>query len=214
MRTGLIAGATGLVGNELLGQMLEDSRYTRVVVVSRRDFPISHPKLQKIVVDFDDLETVLADVRVDDVFCCLGTTMAAVGTRDKFYRVDFEYPVALARITRAAGATRYFLVSALGAKRGSIIYYNRVKGESEEAIRAVGFPVLHIFRPSLLLGDRKEKRAGEDAAKKLYRTFGFLIPRKYKAIEARSVARAMLASTFEEQSGVFVHESAEMHQYD
>src|SRR5690606_17414583 len=125
-----------------------DERYDRVVSIARRQISISHPKLENIIVDFKHLEKSLADVRADDIFCCLGTTMATAGSREKFYEVDFTYPLTLARMMRASGATQYLLVSALGADQGSFVYYNRVKGEVEKAIEGVGFPTLHIFRPS------------------------------------------------------------------
>jgi uncharacterized protein YbjT (DUF2867 family) len=136
--------------------------------------------------------------------------MAKAGSRDKFYEVDFTYPLKLADATHAIGAQQFLLVSALGADKGSAIYYNRVKGEIEEALRKTGFKTLHIFRPSLLLGPRGEKRAGEDAAKTLYRFIGFLIPKKYRAIDARTVAHAMLVSASGEQQGVFIHESQQI----
>jgi uncharacterized protein YbjT (DUF2867 family) len=121
--------------------------------------------------------------------------MAKAGSKENFYQVDFTYPVLLAQATLALGAKQYLLVTALGADRTSAIYYNRVKGEVEDAIRAMRFRTLHILRPSLLLGPREEKRAGEDAAKLLYRVFGFILPEKYKAIEASTVARASMRGT-------------------
>jgi uncharacterized protein YbjT (DUF2867 family) len=111
------------------------------------------------------------------------------------------------------GAKQFLLVSALGADKASSIYYNKVKGEIEEAIVPVGFETVHIFRPSLLLGPRAEKRAGEDTAKLLYKIFGFLIPKKYKAIEAIKVARAMIHASEQEQKGVFIHESAKLQRF-
>ncbi len=209
MRTAVIAGATGLVGGALLDQILSNPRYQKVVTVSRRDFPVSHPRLEKrIATDMLNPGEVLSGVQPDDVFCCLGTTMAAAGSREKFYEVDHEYPLALARATLALGATRFLLVSSLGANPKSMVFYNRVKGEVEQAISGIGYRVVHIFRPSLLLGPRSEKRAGEDLAKGLYRILNPVIPRKYKAIEGETVARAMLAAG--DDPGVYIHESDEM----
>lgn len=212
MKTAVIAGATGLVGGELLTRLLEDTRYSTVLALTRRDFSTTHPKLKKIAIDYHHPGNVLSGFVLDDIFCCLGTTMAKAKSREKFYEVDFYYPLALAKATHALGAKQYFLVSALGADKNSAIYYNRVKGEVEEAIRKVGFQSLHIFRPSLLLGPRQEMRVGEDVAKLIYRIFGFLIPGKYKAIEAGTVARAMILTASEEKSGVFVHESQNIRQ--
>lgn len=212
MKTAVIAGATGLVGSELLRQLVESARYEKIIALTRRDFPFSHSKLEKIIVDFLNPGTALAGWRVDDVFCCLGTTMAKARSREKFYEVDFTYPLALANATLSLGAKQYLVVSALGADKGSGVYYNRVKGEVEEALRNTGFQTLHIFRPSLLLGPRSEKRAGEDAAKTLYKLFGFLIPKKYRAIDAHTVSRAMLMSASADQQGVYVHESQQIEQ--
>lgn len=213
MKTAIVAGATGLVGKELLQQLLELPRYSRVVALSRKPVEVNHPKLDHVITDFLNPAKALHDISGDDIFCALGTTMAKAGSREKFYEVDFVYPVELAKATLRLGARQYLLVSALGADKGSAIYYNRVKGEVEEAVKAQGFQSVHIFRPSLLLGPRKEKRAGEDAAKFLYKAFGFLIPRKYKAIDARAVARAMIFQASREARGIHVHESKEMQTY-
>lgn len=213
MKTAVIAGATGLVGSELLVQLLADDRYDKVIALSRRDFSIDHPRLEKRIANLREPETALEGTRPDVVFCCLGTTMAKAGSKENFREVDFAYPVALARATHALGARRYLLVSALGADRKSRIYYNQVKGDVEAVIRDVGFQAYHVFRPSLLLGSRDEKRAGEDTAKTLYKVLGFLIPRKFKPIQARTVARAMLVAASSPETGFFIHESGEMQQY-
>lgn len=213
MKTALIAGATGLVGGELLSLLLADDTYSTIIAVTRRKLNIEDPRLMNVIVDFKDSGPALTGMNIDHVFCCLGTTISAAGSKEKFREVDFEYPLTLARVTNGLGAQQYLLVSALGADSRSRIFYNRVKGEVEEAIRAVGFPSFHIFRPSLLLGQRPEKRAGEDAAKTLYRVFGFIIPRKYKAIPASAVARAMIAEASKSIQGFHIHESGEMQQY-
>jgi uncharacterized protein YbjT (DUF2867 family) len=210
MRTALIAGATGLIGESLLGKLLASDRYQKVVALTRTVLTTSHLKLSNVVIDFRNPAKALAGTSADDVFCCLGTTMAKAGSREKFYEVDFQFPLNLARATYESGARKFLLVSALGADKNSSIYYNRVKGEVERAITQIGFEALHIFRPSLLLGPRKEKRPGEDAAKVLYRVFGFIIPEKYKAIPAEKVATAMLIAASGDQKGKFIHESREI----
>ena len=213
MKAAIVAGATGLVGKELVRQLLESPRYSRVVALTRKPFELSHPKFTYLITDFRNPETTVEDISASDIFCCLGTTMAKAGSKEKFYEVDFVYPVNLAKATVRLGAQQYLLVSALGANKDSAIYYNRVKGEVEEAIKAQGFQSVHIFRPSLLLGPRDEKRAGEDAAKLLYKVFGFLIPEKYKAIESNTIAKAMIAEASREERGVHVHESKEIQKY-
>ncbi len=204
-RVALLAGTTGLVGSSLLEMLLASDGYTHVVALSRKPLDITHAKLENIVVDFDKLSDY--PLQADDVFCCLGTTMKQAKSKEAFRKVDFDYPLQLAKQTKETGATQYLLVSALGAKSTSAIFYNKVKGEIEETITAVGFTSFHIFRPSLLLGSREEQRSGEDAAKVFYKLFNFLIPKKYKGIEAEKVARAMLVKALDKTPGKFVHES-------
>jgi len=213
MKTALIAGATGLVGKQLLDRLLTSDRYTSVLALTRRTLALNHPKLRNIVTDFRHPDEVLVGLKPDDVFCCLGTTMAKAGSKEKFYEVDFQYPYVLAKFTYRLGAKQYLLVSALGADKNSSIYYNRVKGEVEEAIGTVGFETIHIFRPSLLLGPRAEKRPGEDAAKFLYKIFSFVIPEKFKAIQAEKVASTMLAFASEDRKGNFIHDSREIQHF-
>jgi uncharacterized protein YbjT (DUF2867 family) len=210
MKTAVIAGATGLIGKQLLEKLLTSERYHHVIALTRSALPLTNPKLQTIITNFRDLTAVLSGARADDVFCCLGTTMAKAGSKQKFYEVDFEYPLALAQTMLTLGARQYLLVSALGADPTSSIYYNKVKGEIEGAIRALDFETIHIFRPSLLLGPRSEKRPGEDVAKVLYKVFGFVIPQKYKAIQATTVAAAMLAFASKDLKGTYIHESGQL----
>jgi uncharacterized protein YbjT (DUF2867 family) len=212
MKTALIAGSTGLIGRQLLQLLLDSDRYSKVIALTRNDLP-AHPKLEILKIEFERLTEWGNKLAADDVFCCLGTTMAKAGSRENFYQVDFFYPLLIAKTSQTRGAKQYMLVSALGADADSTIYYNRVKGEIEDAIRQVPFSTIHIFRPSLLLGPREEKRSGETAAKLFYRIFGFLIPRKYKAIESVKVARAMLVQASSDQPGQFVHESGDLQGY-
>jgi uncharacterized protein YbjT (DUF2867 family) len=213
MKTAVIAGATGLVGDQLLSRLLSASRYSTVIALTRRPLAMNHAKLHTVISDFHDLDSVLAQVKPDDVYCCLGTTMARAGSKKKFYEVDFEFPYALAKITSGLGAKQYLLVSALGADKNSRIYYNKVKGEVEAAIRSVPFDCIHILRPSLLLGPRTEKRPGEDVAKFFHKIFAFVIPEKYKAIDAGKVAEAMLTLASKDQSGTFIHESKKIQHF-
>lgn len=212
MRSALIAGATGLVGRQLLEMLLQDDYYDKVTALTRKPMERQHPRLQNLVVDFDSLP---ADERVkaDDVFCCLGTTIKQAGSQAAFIKVDFQYPSTLARLTKAQGARQYLLISALGANRNSSIFYNKVKGEAEDAINSFGFDATHIFRPALLLGDRSEARFGEDSAKIFFNLFGFLVPLKYKAIDAAKVARAMRWHARQNKQGVFIHPSEEIQSF-
>jgi uncharacterized protein YbjT (DUF2867 family) len=212
MRTALLAGGTGLIGSHLLQLLIHSAHYDRIIAITRRDLP-AHPKLTQLTIDFEKIEDHADALKADDVFCCLGTTIAKVRSKEKFYQVDYHYPLQLAKITHAMGATKYMLVSSLGADKNSSIFYSRVKGEIEDAVCHVGFESIHIFRPSLLLGNRREHRSGEDAARLFYTFFGFLIPKKYKAIESQKVAGAMIHFASQNKSGNFIHESTALQNF-
>lgn len=212
MKTALLAGSTGLIGSQLLTLLLDSNRYSRVIALTRHELP-AHPKLTQIHADGQTLIAYVDQLGADDVFCCLGTTMAKAGSKEKFHQVDFTYPVELATLALARGATQFLVVSSLGADKSSAIYYNQVKGELEEALMGMGYQTLHILRPSLLLGPRKESRTGEDSAKIVYKIFGFLIPKKYKAIDSAKVARGLLHFAGREQTGTFIHESNELQSF-
>lgn len=194
-RIAVILGASGLVGEQLLGLLLESTRYGEVRALLRRSMGLQHAKLREHVVDFDKPDSLAPLLRAHDVFCCLGTTIKKARTRDAFYTVDFVYPVTAAKAAASNGARQFLVISAMGADARSRIFYNRVKGEMEEAVRRVSFEAVHIFRPSLLLGGRREFRPGEIVAGLFSR---LLVPfmvgplRKYRPIQARAVARAMM----------------------
>ena len=209
-RTALLAGATGLVGGHCLELLLEDDAWEQVVVLGRREIGTTHRKLVQRVVDFDRLAE-LGDVpRVDDVFCCLGTTMKRAGSEAAFRRVDLTYVHELARLASRQRAGQFLLVSALGADPHSRVFYYRVKGEVEEAVRKLPFDGVHIFRPSLLLGERRESRPGERLAILAGRALGFMFVGplgRYRPIAARAVAAAMIRIAKDAARGVHVYES-------
>lgn len=213
MKTALIAGSTGLIGSHLLHLLLKDEHYDIVKAISRKPIEITHPRFENIVMDFDRMHEHHDKLKADDVFCCLGTTIKKVKTKEKFRKVDFDYPVELAKLTKKRGAEQYLLVSALGADKKSKIFYNQVKAEVEAAISEIDFKSYHIFRPSLLMGDRKENRSGEEAGKVFFRYFGFLVPEKYKGIESIKVARAMQKIASQRLQGLHIHESKVLQVY-
>lgn len=199
-KTAVIAGSSGLVGNALLKKLLDSDLYSKVTVLVRSQVPIEHPKLQQSIVNFSQLTA--HELECDDVFCCLGTTMKTAGSKDAFRLVDYDFPVNLATVAKAAGAKRFFLVSAAGADANSRIFYSKVKGQTEAAISAIEFSSVYIFRPSMLLGNRKEFRLGEYIGKMLMKSLSFLIPSAYKGIEAEQVAQSMLLCALKNETGV------------
>ena len=160
-RTALLLGASGLVGGLLLDRLAADGRWARVVTLDRRPLERVGTAHEPHVVDFSDLDAHADLFACDDLFCALGTTIKAAGSKEAFRHVDLELPAEAARRAHAAGATQMLLVSALGADPDSRIFYNRTKGEAEAAIETIGFEAVQIARPSLLDGDREEDRLGE-----------------------------------------------------
>ena len=210
-RTALVLGATGLVGGRCLALLLEDGAWSRVTALVRRPTGRAHPRLAEVVVDFDRMEERGDAFAADDVFCSLGSTIAKAGSQEAFYRVDHDYPVAAARLASARGARRFLLVTALGSDAGSRIFYNRVKGEVERDVAAFPFEGVALLRPSLILGPRGERRTGEALAQRLAPLAAPLLVgplRKYRAIRADAVARAMVRLAREGFRGVRVVESA------
>ncbi len=212
-RTALLAGSTGLIGNQLLELLLNDDRYSKIIAISRKKLTITNAKLVNVVCELSQLPSHQEELKADDVFCCLGATMKRAKSKEAFRAVDFDAPLTLAKISKEQGAKNFLLVSALGADKNSSIFYNQVKGEVEESIRQIGFDACHIFRPSLLIGPRQEQRSGEEAAKVFFKIFGWLVPKKYLGIESIKVAKAMLAFAVENQQGIFIHESKEMQNF-
>lgn len=210
-RRTLVVGATGLVGREIVALLAEDARVSEIVALVRRPSSTSprDRRIREVVVDFDALDRDPSLFAVDQVFCALGTTIKKAGSQAAFRRVDFDYPLQVAKLAREAGARHLLLVSALGADARSSVFYNRVKGELEEAIGALGFPAFTIARPSLLEGDRAEVRFGEIIGARL----AFLAPGRWKPVHVRQVARALVHASAEEPAGTQVLENVELRRY-
>lgn len=200
----VIAGATGLTGEHLLDRLLSEPTVARVLAPTRRPLA-SHPHLENPVGELDQLLPTLTGP-VDTAFCCLGSTLKQAGSQEAFRAVDHDLVLAFARRARELGARHLVVISALGANAQSSVFYNRVKGETEEALKAMGWPQLTIARPSLLLGARREFRLGERLAAPLLRW----LPGKYRGIDACALARALWRLALEEQNGVRVIESADL----
>lgn len=212
-KSALVLGSTGLIGHHLLQALLSDEYYDKVYAVSRKPILNDSPKLITILADFENVEERVQGLEFDDVYCCLGTTIKKAGSKEEFRKIDYEYPLKVAEVLPAKKDVQFLIVSAMGAKSSSKIFYSQVKGEVEDALKLIKFKALHIFRPSLLLGDREEKRATEKMAIMLFKVFEFAFVgplKKYKGIEAKKLAEAMYASAKKNLLGLHVHESIEI----
>jgi uncharacterized protein YbjT (DUF2867 family) len=193
-RSALVLGATGLVGGHLLDRLLRDPGLVEVRVLARRSTGRAAPRLREQLAPLEEMERHAGLFAAADVYCCLGTTLRAAGSREAFRRVDLDAVARAAALAAAGGARHFLLVSAAGAARSSRFFYNRVKGEAEEAVAASGVPAVSIVRPSLLLGGRGESRPMEALAQRL---FGALAPlmagplRRARPVPADAVARAL-----------------------
>ena len=203
-----MAGATGLVGQAVLAGLLTDKHYTAVHAVGRRPLALTHPKLIGHEVDFSSLTSLPGIEHVDDVFIALGTTIKVAGSKAAFRAIDCDAVLAVARAARQAGARRLGVVSAMGADPDSSVFYNRVKGEMETALRALQFPVLVIARPSLLTGNRaalkQSQRFGESLGSLAMHWFKPLIPLNYQAIPAEQVGQALVEAVRDAKNGTHV----------
>ncbi|HRG24480.1 MAG TPA: NAD(P)H-binding protein [Chitinophagaceae bacterium] len=189
-----IIGSTGLIGTHLLNLLINNPDYSTVRILIRRPVEFSHPKLEKKLVDFNDMESFrLALEGTEVIFCCIGTTMKKMkGDKEAYRKIDYDIAVQAAQLGKACGCEKFVLVSAVGADSNSRNFYLKLKGETEEAVQASGIESVYILRPSLLIGNRKEFRAGEKLATWLMPLFAFLLPARYRPVKASEVAKAMV----------------------
>ena len=209
MKRVLLAGASGMVGREVLRQALADPRIGEIVAPARRPLA-ANAKLRNPVVDFDDLPADVAWWEVDAVICTLGTTIREAGSQTAFRKVDLEYPMAVARHALAHGASTFVLTSANGANADSRIFYSRTKGELERSLQALGYRSLCLVRPGLLGGERERRRPLEHTGMKLLGAMGPLLPRRYRVVPAERVAATLLRMALEAEPGVRIVESGEI----
>lgn len=191
-KTAIILGATGLTGGKLLELLLNDIEFEKVKVFGRSSTTISHPKLEEHLGDMFNIEAFSKAFKGDVVFCCVGTTKAKTPDKKTYRKIDYGIPVAAARLAKKNGIPVFEVISAMDANASSTTFYNKTKGEMERDVLAVEIKNTFIFQPSLLGGDRSEKRFGEHIAQIAMGTFSFLVPKKYKIIKPQTIAKAML----------------------
>jgi uncharacterized protein YbjT (DUF2867 family) len=202
-RVAVVAGATGLVGRAVLAALLADKHTSAVHSLGRRTLPLTHPKLTQHIVDFAALPEL---PQIDDVFVCLGTTIKVAGSQAAFRAVDYDAVLAVAQAGCARGATKLGVVSAMGADAKSGVFYNRVKGEVEDAITQLGYTSVSIVRPSLLVGDRgplnQPERPGERIGLMVSKLLKPLIPANYLPVQAEDVAAGLIQAVKAGKPGV------------
>ncbi len=213
LKTAVVFGSTGLVGKTLVEQVLSNPKYRQVLCVNRRQQNIDDHRYKEIIDDLLDVKN-LDDIRFgEDVFCCLGTTIKKAGNKAKFEKIDFDLPVEIGKIAEKKKVKHYIVVSSIGSQADSNNFYLRTKGRMEEAVQKLVIPQITIVRPSMLLGHRKEFRFGEELGKVVMKIFKPLISgkwKKYRAIHADDVAKAMIIIANSEPTGQVIFESKEL----
>ncbi|HTK18582.1 MAG TPA: oxidoreductase [Mucilaginibacter sp.] len=206
----VIAGSSGLIGSKLLNILLHESYYDEVLILVRKELPISHKKLVQLVIDFDSLDNHASAITGHAIFCCLGSTVKKTPDLAVYRKIDHDYPLELAQLAKQNGVEQYHLVSSIGANSQSSNFYTKMKGETEAGIEKTGLKCLHIYQPSFLVGTRNESRPRERFFLGLMKLINPLLVgslKKYRSIPAETVARAMFNESIKKQEGVFVHSS-------
>jgi uncharacterized protein YbjT (DUF2867 family) len=209
----VLAGASGLIGSNLLQILLHRDYYDEVVILVRQLLPVKHIKLTQIEVDFDHLDKHAGSITGHAIFCCLGSTQKKTPDLAVYRKIDHDYPLSLAQIALKNGVDQYHLVSALGADASASNFYTKMKGETETDIKDTGLPCLHIYRPALLTGHRNEYRPAERIFGAIMKVIDPLLIgglKKYRSIPAATVASAMYNQSMNSESGVFMHPSDEI----
>jgi uncharacterized protein YbjT (DUF2867 family) len=211
-RTGkaIILGASGLIGRELLNQLIRHVSYTEIIVLVRQALDINHPKLKQVIVDFDNFQEEQHFVQADAVFCCIGSTRKKTPDLAAYNKVDHDYPLFIARIASQHGVPQFHLVSALGANPDSGNFYLRMKGKTEEDLKKNEFTTIHIYQPSLLDGERKESRPLEKVAIHFMRALNPVLVgslKNYRSIKVSVIAAAMINNSLINSKGIFTHTS-------
>lgn len=212
-KSALLFGASGLAGGELLNCLLSSAEYAKVKILVRKPLGLKHIKLEERVIDFNELAQNKDYFMVNDVFCCLGTTIKKAKNQETFKKVDVEYPLEIAKLAKEMGTEKFLIISSMGADPNSVVFYSRMKGLLEQELKTMRIDSLHIFRPSLLLGDRKEFRFGESVSALLTKRISFIFVgmlKKYKPIAAKTVALGMYQAAQREGEGIYTYRSDEI----
>ena len=209
-KSAIILGASGLIGSKLLTNLLYNEEFTSVKIFVRKKLYMNHEKLVQIVTNFNDLELIKAEIKADEVFCCLGSTKSKTPDIETYRKIDVEYPLFFATAALANDAKAYHIVTAMGANAKSGNYYSKLKGEVENGLKMLSYSNLNIYRPSFLTGDRTENRPLENVMIPIMKVIDRLLVgklKKYRSIDAGIVAKAMINQSNKNKKGIFVLES-------
>jgi uncharacterized protein YbjT (DUF2867 family) len=213
MKKAIVFGSSGFVGSHLLGELLNSPDYEQITVVVRKKLNINHPKLVTLIGDYSSLPALESDISADEIFFTLGATRATSPEKEKYYQVDHDYPVLAARIAKARGAKSIFIVTAVGANPDSRFFYVRTKGETERDIIALDFDHTHIFRASMIMGNRTENRPLEKPFIKIWSVLNpILVGRtsRYRGMAGEDIARAMKNSAINQPEKLKIYHWKEM----
>ena len=236
LKVALIVGASGLIGQHLLRQLLASSTYSKVIILVRKPLNLVHPKLEQWQIDFDDLAAELMQhqlssqtqqvktssakldattnlTTIDHIFCTLGSTIKKAGSKPAFRQVDYHYPLLIAKHFYHQGTALFATVTAMSANKASYIFYNQIKGDIESSLSEIGYSHLGLFRPSMLSGQRDEFRLAEHLGTIMMNALALFIPKKYRVIQAEKVANAMLAYAKNPPLGVAIIQSDQLQNY-
>jgi len=210
-KTAIVIGATGLVGSHVVHLLLNDERYSVVKVFHRRSTGIDHKKLDEHIIDFDTFEMWGDQLSGDELYSAMGTTIKKAGSKDNQYKIDVTYPLKAAQTAARNGVKKLSLVSSAGADKYSKLFYPRIKGKLDDAVKELSFNRITIMRPSILDGDRSENRPGERFGLTVMKLLGN-IPglKKYRPIPAKQVAKAMINSLQNDLHGYYIFEPNEV----
>jgi uncharacterized protein YbjT (DUF2867 family) len=209
----ILVGASGLIGSNLLSELIQSEAITEILLLVRKSTGISNPKVKELILNFDELNTYSPEIQGDIIYSCLGTTKRENPNSKLYKKIDLEYPVNLARLGVKNGVSQFHIISSLGADPESSNSYLKLKGELEQELKKLNIPSLHIYQPSFLIGDRKENRLADKIMKPIFRLIDPLLIgslKKYRSIQAVNVAKVMLSQSIKDLKGTFIYPSIQI----
>lgn len=206
----ILVGASGLIGSNLLSELIQSEEISAVLLLVRRSTGITNTKVKELILNFDELNTYLSEIQGDIIYSCLGTTKRETPDSKLYRKIDLEYPLNLAKLGMENGVSQFHIISSLGSDSESPNSYLKLKGELEQELKKLNIPSLHIYQPSFLIGDRKENRLADKIMKPIFRLIDPLLIgplKKYRSIKAADVAKVMLTQSIKDLKGTFIYPS-------